>query len=119
MPAAISMLVAFTFQAKPGKEAEFERLLNNPAGGQAVAKGMGATRNVLFLKDGRMIRILEFPEGARPGSLGDLAEKDPNLKAFLRAAGPLIQDGFDFEVPGSLEAFNRRITFTPAYDVRP
>lgn len=112
------MFVAFTFRAKRGKEAEFERLLNNPDSARAVAKGLGATRNVLFLKDGRMIRILEFPEGAKPVSLADLAERDPNLKAFLRNLGPLIEEGFDVDVPGSLEAFNRRITFTPAFDVR-
>ena len=43
------MLVAFTFRAKPGKETEFERLLNNPEGGRAVAKALGGTRNALFL----------------------------------------------------------------------
>lgn len=113
------MLVAFTFRAKPGKEAEFERLMNNPEGGRAVANALGATRNALFLKDGRMIRIMEFPEGARPRSLAEVAEHDANLKSFLKQLGPLIEDGFDVEAPGSLETFNRRISFTLAYDVRP
>ena len=47
------MLVAFTFRAKKGKELEFERLLRDPESGRRVAQGLGATRNVLFLKDGR------------------------------------------------------------------
>ena len=112
------MLVAFTFRAKRGSEVEFERVLNNPEGGRAVAIALGAIRNTLFLKDGRMIRIMEFPEGVRPKSLADVAERDPALKAFLRRLGPLIEDGFDPDVPGSLDAFNRRIGLTPAYDVR-
>ncbi|HEX9340343.1 MAG TPA: hypothetical protein VF992_04130 [Thermoplasmata archaeon] len=111
------MLMAFTFRAKRGKESEFERVLNNPEGGKVVARGLGATRNALFLKDGQMIRIMEFPDGARPKSMVEVAEADANLKAFLRRLGPLVEDGFDVDVPGSLEAFNRRISFAPAYDV--
>lgn len=37
------MLVAFSFQAKPGKEEEFERLLNNPEAGRMFAELLGAT----------------------------------------------------------------------------
>lgn len=112
------MLVAFTFRAKPGKEREFEALLNDPEGGRAVAKGLGATRNTLFLAHGRMVRVLEFPEGAAASSMVDLAERSPELKAFLRKLGPLVEDGFDPDVPGSLEAFNRRAAMALAYDVR-
>ena len=57
------MLMVFSFTAKPGKEREFEALLNNPEAARNVATAMGATRNALFLKDGRMIRVFEFPEG--------------------------------------------------------
>ena len=79
---------------------------------------MGATRNTLFLKDGRMIRVVEIPEGAKPTPMEEIMEKDPNVKAFLRKLGTIIEDGFDPDDPGSLEAFNRRITFPLAYDVR-
>jgi len=112
------MLVAFSFRAKPGKEQEFETLMNNAAAGRKFAEALGASRNTLFLGGGRMIRVLEFPEGARPVPIADLADRDPEAKAFFRKLGPLIEDGFEIEEPGTLEAFNRRSTFVPAYDVR-
>lgn len=111
------MLVAFSFRAKPGKEREFEELLNNPESGRASAKAMGAKRNMLFLKNGTMIRVLEFPEGVKPVPLAEIAKQDPSVEAFLRKIGPLIEDGFDIDAPESLAAFNQRITFDPAYDV--
>lgn len=113
------MLVCFTFEAKPGKEAEFERLLNNPESARKIARLMGASRNSLFLKGGRMVRIFEFPEGQTPVSLGELAKKDPAIDAFLRALGPTLRDGYDMDDPGSLEAFNKRVALPLAYDVRP
>jgi hypothetical protein len=113
------MLVCFTFEAKPGKEAEFERLLDNPESARKVARLMGASRNSLFMKGGRMVRIFEFPEGKRPVSLGELAKGDPAIAAFLRALGPLVKDGFDIDTPGSLDAFNARVALPMTYDVRP
>jgi hypothetical protein len=113
------MLVCFTFEAKPGNEAEFERLLNNPESAKKVARLMGASRNTLYLKHGRMVRIFEFPEGKKPISLGELAKTDAGIDAFLRALGPLVKDGFDIDVPGSLDAFNARVAIPMAYDVRP
>ena len=112
------MLVAFSFKAKAGKEREFEQLLNNPEAGRSVARAMGATRNVLFLKDGRMIRVFEFPDGAKPVPLTEIAQRDPSVKAFLRALGPLIEDGFDMDRPETLEAFNRRVFYPQAFDVK-
>ncbi|TLZ63508.1 MAG: hypothetical protein E6K16_05025 [Methanobacteriota archaeon] len=112
------MLAAFSFKAKPGREREFESLLNNPDSARAVAKAMGATRNALFLKNGRMIRILDIPEGSKPVSLAEVAKRDPRVADFLRKLGPLIEDGFDYDRPETLEAFNQRITFSTAYDVR-
>ncbi len=94
-------------------------MLNNAEAGRAVAKAMGATRNTLFLSVGRMIRVLEFPEGVQPISMPELAKADPNVAAFLRKLGPLIEGGFDMEKPETLEEFNRRNMFTLAYDVRP
>ena len=111
------MLVAFSFQAKPGREREFEQLLNNPEAGRRFAKLFGATRNVLFLGNGRMIRVLEFPEDAKPVPMGELAERDPWVKEFLRKMGPLIEDGFDIDKPETLGDFNKRTAFTLAYEV--
>jgi len=113
------MLVCFTFEAKPGKEAEFERLLNNAEGGRKVARTMGAQRNSLFLKGGKMVRVFEFAEGKKPVSLGELAKADKDIEVFLRALGPLVKDGFDYNTPGSLEAFNARVLVPLAYDVTP
>lgn len=113
------MLIAFTFRAKPGREHEFEEALNNPESGRDFARMLGATRNTLFLKDGRMIRIMEIPDEATPPSMGELAVKDPNVYAFLKKLGSIIEDGFDIDRPETLDAFNRRATFRLAYDVRP
>ena len=112
------MLVAFSYAAKPGRESEFESLLNDPETARSVARAMGALRNTLFLKGGRMIRILEFSEGARPVSMAEIAEKDPQVKAFLRRLGPLIQESFEADDPASLETFGRRTLFPLAFDVR-
>ena len=113
------MLVAFSFRAKPGKEKEFEQLLNSPESGRMAAKMMGATRNALFLGGGRMIRILEFSEDAKPVPMLELADRDPNFKAFLRKMGTLVEDGFDIDRPETLESFNKRNSFILAYDIRP
>lgn len=113
------MLLAFTFRAMPGKEREFEALLNDPAAAKRVARLMGATRNTLFLAHGRMIRILEFPEGTQPVSMADIAAKDAGVREFLRKIGPLIEDGFDMDRPGTLDAFNKRVLVPLALDVRP
>jgi hypothetical protein len=113
------MLVAFTFRAKPGKEREFEALLNSAESGRAAAKAMGATRNTLFLGDGRMVRILEFPDDAKPVPMAELAAQDPAFREFLRKIGGLVEDGFDIDRPETLEAFNKRAFVPFAYDVRP
>ena len=113
------MLVAFSFRAKPGKEKEFEQLLNSPESGLKAAKGMGATRNILFMGGGRRIRVLEFPDDAKPVSMLEIAERDPRFKEFLRKMGAIVEDGFDIDRPETLDAFNRRNAFTLAYDVRP
>ncbi|MCA1812110.1 MAG: hypothetical protein LC623_08890 [Halobacteriales archaeon] len=111
------MLACFSFAAKPGFEGDFERLLDNEAGGRAVALAMGATRNTLFLGHGRMVRVFEFPDGARPTSLAELARTDPKVADFLRRLAPLIEGGFDLDEPGSIEAFNQRNQLALAYDV--
>jgi hypothetical protein len=113
------MLACFTFRAKAGKEKEFETLLDNAEAGRGVARAMGATRNTLFLRAGRMVRVLEFPDGATPRPLAEIAREDPAIHAFLAALGPLIEDGFDVDAPRSLDAFNRRAVLPLAYDVRP
>jgi len=84
-----------------------------------VAKGLGATRNTLFLAGRRMVRVLEFPDGAKPGTLAELARHDAAVRSFLQRLGPILEDGFDVAVPGSLDAFNQRALVPLVYDVRP
>lgn len=112
------MLVVFTFAAKRGMEKEFETLLNDPEMGRHAARLFGASRNALFLGGGRMVRVLEFAEGTTPVPAAQAAKTDEALARFLRRLGPLIEDGFDLDVPGSLEAFNKRAMLPLAFDVR-
>lgn len=111
------MLVAFSFRAKKGKEADLEDLLNDPDAGRRVAKMLGATRNTLFLQDGRMFRVLEFPDGATPPQMSELARDNPAVSDFLRRLAPLVEDGFDPDDPESMEAFDDRVTLPLAFDV--
>lgn len=112
------MLVAFTFKAKVGKEEELEKLLNNPESGLRIAKALGAVRNTLFLTNGRMVRIFEFPDGSKPMTMTDLARKDPKAKEFLRSLSAFIEDGFDVDNLETLDDFSRRTSLRLAYDVR-
>lgn len=113
------MLVAFSFQAKPGKEEELEKLLGDPEVGRWAARLLGATRNMLFFSRGRMIRVLEFPDDAQPPSMPEVIQQNPDFERFMRKLGLLIEGGFDLDRPGSLEEFNRRITYPLVFDVRP
>lgn len=112
------MLVAVTFRAQPGREEELEALLDNPEMARRVARALGASRNALFFGDGRMVRILEFPDGAEPKPLAEVAAADPEIRTFLQRVGELAEDGYDLDDPESLEAFNRRVFVPAVYDVR-
>ncbi len=113
------MLVAFSFRARPGKAAELERLLNDPDAALAVARAMGATRNVLFWQGDRMVRVLEFPDGVKPVPLAEVAKRDPGVARFLAEVGRLSDPPFDPAMPGSLDAFNQAAALRLLYDVRP
>ena len=65
-----------------------------------------------------MVRVFEFPDGAKPTPLADVARRDAAVRDFLRKLGPLVEDGFDVDVPGSLEGFNSRVGLPLLYDVR-
>lgn len=111
--------VVFSFKAKPGREKDLAALLDNAEAGRAVAHAMGASRNMLFLnEDGRMVRLLEFADGVKPLGLGAIAEKDPNVKVFLRRVAEVVENSFDPDRPETLDAFNRRNGFRLAFDVR-
>ncbi len=109
--------IAVTFRAKKGREKEFNTFLNNPENGRLMAKLLGANRNTLFLGDGVMVRVIEYPAGSNLKSLDKLAQENPEIAALLRKFGPIIENGFDIDVPGSLESFEKRITLSLAYDV--
>lgn len=112
------MLIAFAFHARPGHEAELEALLNDPPMAERVGRGLGAVRNTLFMGRGRVVRILEFPEGVKPRSMAELAAADPQVADFLGRLGPLVEDGFDFDEPGSLDRFNARALMPLTFDLR-
>lgn len=95
-----AMLVGFSFKAKPRKERGSESLLDHPEAGRAAGKAMGATRNILFLRAGRIVRLMGSADGVTPLPLTGLARRSPDVARFLRTLGPLIQGGFDLDRPG-------------------
>lgn len=111
------MLVGFSFEAKPGKAKELEALLSDPERARAMADALGAIRNVLLWQGDRMVRILEFPEGTTPTPMEEIAERDPEVRAFLAKVGELAEPGFDLDEPESLEAFNQAAALRLVYDV--
>jgi hypothetical protein len=113
------VLIAYAFEAAPGKEKEFEAHLANPAFGAKVCRLIGASRNTLFLKDGKMVRVFEFPDGAKPTPLLEAAKKDAELAAFMRKLGTLVKGGFDYDRPETFLAFNASVQLPLAFDVRP
>ena len=111
------MLAAFTFRAKPGHEKDLETLLNDQEMARRISRAMGVTRNILFFSGGRMVRVVEFPDGTHPRPLASIAREDPAVDGFLRQLGTLVEDGFDLDEPATLEAFNARITLPRVFDI--
>ncbi len=111
------MLVGSSFEAKPGKAKELEALLSDPERARAMAEALGATRNILFWQGDRMIRVLEFPEGTTPTPMGEIAERDPEVRAFLARVGELAEPGFDVDDPETLETFSEAVALRLVYDV--
>lgn len=111
------MLVGFSFKAKPGKNKELQALLDDPERGRAMAEALGATRNLLLWQGDRMIRVLEFPEGTTPTPMEEIAERDPEARAFLARVGELAEPGFDVDDPETLEAFSEAASLRLVYDV--
>lgn len=112
------MLYALTFTAKPGHEERFEELLSDEETTRRITKMLGARRNALFYKDGRMIRVLDLPEGAEKPSMYDLAQKHPWFHDLLAEVGELAEDGFDVDDEASLDAFDERVFHPLVLDVR-
>lgn len=112
------MLYAFSFTAKPGHEERFEELLSDEEQARRITKLLGARRNTLFCKDGRMIRILEGPDDGEKPSMYDLAREHPWFHDFLAEVGELAEDGFDVDDKASLDAFNERVLHPLVLDVR-
>jgi hypothetical protein len=114
----VHMLVCFSFECKPGMEKEFAAALSDPEMGHRVALAMGASRNMLFVRDGRMVRVFEFPEGATPVPIMEIARSDEAVGAFLRSLAPLLKEPFDLSRPETLDAFNKRNVMPVVYDVK-
>jgi len=117
------VLFAISFTARPGKEAELERVLTNQAVTEHAAAHMGARLDALFVQGNRFTRIYEFPDGT-----GDLAEvrarvlaaqQSPEFHDLLRVAAPLLQDPFDPEDPTTVAAFVQRHKLQLLVEARP
>ena len=95
------------------------RLLDDEATARRVALAMGASRNLLLWQGDRMVRVLEFPDGARPVPIDEIAAKNPDVREFLRRLGELTEPPFDVDRPGALAAFTRAAAMDVVLDVRP
>lgn len=111
------MLVAFAFGAKPGKAKDLGKLLADEETARRVTELLGARRNVLFMKDGRMVRILEFDDDADKPSMYDLAHQHAWFHEFLAEVGRLAEGGFDVDDEDSFEAFNEQVFHPLVYDI--
>jgi hypothetical protein len=112
------MLVCFFLQSQPGAEKEFERLLSDKAVGERILQRTGARRNMVFVRDGHMIRILEYADGTTPVPLSAAAKEDAAIAKFLQDLAPLVKDGYVAGDDKSFAEFMKRVAFTLAYDVR-
>ncbi|MCA1813354.1 MAG: hypothetical protein LC624_05310 [Halobacteriales archaeon] len=117
------MLFGISFTARPGKEAELERVLHDEPASRLAAERMGASMDALFVQGNRFTRVWEFPDGqgdeaaVRARVLYAMAV--PEFHAVLVRAGPLLQDPFDPEDPTTLAAFVQRHKMRPLLEVHP
>ena len=112
------MLVCFSFECKPGMEKEFAEILSDPEMGHRVALAMGATRNTLFMRGRRMVRVFEFRDGTTPVPLIEIARNDDAIATFLRRLAPLLEEPYDLSRPETMDAFNKGNVMPVVYDVR-
>ncbi|HEX9708861.1 MAG TPA: hypothetical protein VGB42_02705 [Candidatus Thermoplasmatota archaeon] len=112
------MLVCFNLEALPGKEREFEALLSDKGIGERIALRTGARRNMIFVKEGKMVRILEFADGTTPVPLSAAAKEDPAIAKFLHDLAPLVKEGYVAGDDRSFADFMKRVSYPLAYDVR-
>lgn len=112
------MLNVISFRAKPGKENDLEALLSDEETTRRIAKTFGQERNALFFKDGRMIRVLEVPEGAGPPDLAGLAQEEAWFHDLLEEISQIVEDPFDVDDEASIQAFTERVVFPQVFDIR-
>lgn len=112
------MLNVISFRAKPGKEKELEALLGDEKTTRRLAKTFGQKRNALFLKDGRMIRVLEVEDGAEPPDIAALARDEPWFRETLEDLSELVEDPFDVDDDASITAWMQRSMFPQVFDIR-
>jgi hypothetical protein len=113
------MIIAFTLRARPGHEAEMKALIDDPQAAEAVAKAMGARRNLLLWHHDRAVRVLEFDAGVEPVPLFRLAQENGAIHAFLKRLGGLVEPSFDPDDESSFQAFSQASLMEVLFDVVP
>jgi hypothetical protein len=103
-------LFGISFTARPGKEAELERLLADEGLTRLAAERMGARTEALFVQGNRFTQVFEFAQGgaveARSRFLA--VEESPEFRDLWRRVAPLLSDPFDPEDATSFAAFVQR-----------
>lgn len=116
------MLFGISFTARPGKEAELEQVLAEPGVIRLAAERMGASLEAVFVQGSRFTQVFDLPDAATPGQLRERilrAHDDPEVRALLRRAAPLLDDPFEPEDPTSFAAFVQRHRLKVVVDARP
>ena len=105
------MLFALSFTARPGAEAELERILADEGLSRLAAERMGATLDAMFVQGNRFTQVFEFPPGtdAQAARTRILAvHQAEEFRAMLRRAAPLLSNPFDADDPSAFAAFVQR-----------
>lgn len=109
-----------SFTARPGKEADLDRVLSDKEVVRSVTAHMGATLEAIFVQGSRFTEIFDVPGAAPTIARSRLLEAhgQPEVHAFLRRFAPLLDDPFQPDDPSSFAAWVQRHKLRCIVDAR-
>jgi hypothetical protein len=114
------LLFGISFTARPGKEADLERVLSDLNVIRRVASHMGCTLEAVFLQGSRFTEVFDMP-GAEPTLARSRilsAFGQTEVQEFLRQFAPLLDDPFIADDPTSYAAWIQRHKIRLVVDAR-